>query len=225
MLQFNTAQELTTYFEQNPFSTLSEWGYQSLTPQLQQQYRKLVSEGHCFCDCIIIPNTPFDKKLAKQICREYPKNAAKQIIEWGCSYILNAGEYWFDRDLYFLLDDAGKAEYRKAFPDADYHRKHPQYEILLKNLPNRCRAEVREYLPECYTMKQMIEQGDVSYNDESKEAVSFWTVAVKKYPKIVSRDITNMQKWILEDNGWELEFTPQYAEIFKPLNLQLTISQ
>jgi hypothetical protein len=76
-----------------------------------------------------------------------------------------------------------------------------------------------------------IEAMNYYYNEENEESYSFWREAVKKVSDFVKQDIADLRQSMKEVCGYDDElptdfsFSKKYAEILKPLNLDILLDE
>lgn len=75
-----------------------------------------------------------------------------------------------------------------------------------------------------------IEAMNYYYNEETEESYSFWREAVKKVPEFVKQDIAELRASLKEvwNNDLDIQdfsFSKQFAEILKPLNLDILVDE
>jgi len=75
-----------------------------------------------------------------------------------------------------------------------------------------------------------IEAMNYYYNEENEESYSFWREAVKKVPEFVKQDIAELRASLKEvwNNDLDMQdfsFSKQFAEILKPLNLDILVDE
>ena len=70
-----------------------------------------------------------------------------------------------------------------------------------------------------------IEEMEFSYNEENEESYAFWIEAVKKAPEFLKEDIAGLRKEYKDMWEEDFSFSVKYAEILKPLNLNITVDE
>ena len=75
-----------------------------------------------------------------------------------------------------------------------------------------------------------IEAMNYYYNEENEESYSFWREAVKKVPEFVKQDIAELgaslkEVWNNDLDMQDFSFSKQFAEILKPLNLDILVDE
>ena len=71
-----------------------------------------------------------------------------------------------------------------------------------------------------------IEAMNYYYNEETEESYSFWREAVKKVPEFVKQDIADLRQSMKEVwNGDDFSFSKQFAEILRPLDLDILVDE
>jgi len=74
-----------------------------------------------------------------------------------------------------------------------------------------------------------IEIGTYFYNDNAEYAIEFWKEAVAKCPNEVKADIESLRDDLKNDIEHyrmdDFEFTKLYAEILKPLNIDIAVCE
>ena len=75
-----------------------------------------------------------------------------------------------------------------------------------------------------------IEAMNYYYNEENEESYSFWKEAVKKVPEFVKQDIAELRASLKDVFNKDLDmqdfsFSKQFAEILKPLNLNILVDE
>jgi hypothetical protein len=75
-----------------------------------------------------------------------------------------------------------------------------------------------------------IEAMNYYYNEENEESYSFWREAVKKVPEFVKQDIAELRASLKSQSNWfyktpDFSFSKQFAEILKPLNIDVLIDE
>ena len=74
-------------------------------------------------------------------------------------------------------------------------------------------------------VKEMLESGDIMYNDTDVDTLEFFKKAVKLDPEFLKNDILCFVEFTKKDIDFSdplgFSFAKEYKEIFAPLNLKL----